>query len=102
MTTVINYDEQGRAYTLSPPSEYQVEDARPTHFIKDPRAKAYYQTHGRWVKLYTHDKVNKRYYLPRAAYNEVSSLYKVKVLEANSRLYHIKDQLRDYQYEAVQ
>ncbi len=102
MTTVINYDEQGRAYTLSPPSEYQVEDARPTHFIKDPRAKAYYQTHGRWVKLYTHDKLSKRYYLPRAAYNEVSSLYKVKALEANSRLYHIKDQLRDYQYEAVQ
>lgn len=99
MTTTINYDERGRAYTLSPPLEYQVEDARPVHFIKDPRAKQYYQTHGRWVKLYTKDNKSWRYYLPRSAYNEVSSLCKV---EANSRLYYIKDQLRDYQYSAVQ
>ena len=89
------YDERGRAYTLSPPTQYQVEDARPTHFIKDPRAKQYYETHGRWVKLYTHDKVNKRYYLPRSAYRQQTkiSLYKLQ---------SIKDYLRDYQYNSVE
>jgi len=70
VTTEIMHDERGRAYTLSPPTQYQVEDARPTHFIKDPRAKQYYETHGRWVKLYTHDKASKRYYLPRVAYDQ--------------------------------
>ncbi len=106
MTTEIMHDERGRAYTLSPPTQYQVEDARPTHFIKDPRAKQYYETHGRWVKLYTHDKASKRYYLPRVAYDQSkqavwSTLKVIKETAMLVWLEKIKDSLRDYQYEAV-
>lgn len=100
--TTIETDIHGRNYTITPPLEYRVKDIRPTHFIKDPWAKKYYEQNWRWVKMYTQKSVpwekHFRYYLPRVSYSVWGN---PKIRQELNMLESLQWSLRDYQYEAV-
>jgi hypothetical protein len=61
---IIFQDEHKLLYTseLYLANHFRVKDPSPVNFIKDPRARKYYEVHGKRSNLYT--KVGSRYYLP--------------------------------------
>ena len=69
---------------------FRVKDPSPVNFIKDPRARKYYEVHGKRSNLFT--KVGSQYFLPWSVYN------------CKSRDIHpwAKENLYDRQYNAVQ
>lgn len=88
---IIFQDEHKLLYTseLYLANHFRVKDPSPVNFIKDPRARKYYEVHGKRSNLYT--KVGSRYYLPWSVYN------------CNPKNPHprCKENLYDRQYEAV-
>ena len=103
----VDVDEQGRVFYDTVPEHFKIKDLRDiSYFVKDPAQRQYFAMHPKMINLFEKVKLSDgsiRYYLPRwwyclewAEHQTVWTWWPLATLDT------IKDELYDYQYNAIE